>query len=119
MNRRKKVLILSRWYYPIKNPRAFRTTELLQELYRRGKYDVTAVLPNFADLQNCGADVHFIPTISVPAKCAKNAHAVSLSAVGGTPWRHSWPAWPHRSYGSWCGRFLRRAYQRRFRVFFG
>lgn len=72
MNRRKKVLILSRWYYPIKNPRAFRTTELLQELYRRGKYDVTAVLPNFADLQNCGADVHFIPTISVPAKCAKN-----------------------------------------------
>ena len=72
MNRRKKVLILSRWYYPIKNPRAFRTTELLQELYRRGKYDVTAVLPNFADLQNCGADVHFIPTISMPAEYAKN-----------------------------------------------
>ena len=77
MSRKKKILILSRWYYPAKNPRAFRTTELVKELFRRGKYDITAVLPSFADLQDCAVDVHFIPTISVPAKCGKDG-SVSL-----------------------------------------
>ena len=77
MSRKKKILILSRWYYPAKNPRAFRTTELVKELFRRGKYDITAVLPSFADLQNCALDVHFTPTISVPAKCGKDG-SVSL-----------------------------------------
>lgn len=77
MSRKKKILILSRWYYPAKNPRAFRTTELVKELFRRGKYDITAVLPSFADLQDGAVDVHFIPTISVPAKCGKDG-SVSL-----------------------------------------
>ena len=77
MSRNKKILILSRWYYPAKNPRAFRTTELVKELFRRGKYDITAVLPSFADLQDCAVDAHFIPTISVPAKCGKDG-SVSL-----------------------------------------
>lgn len=77
MSRKKKILILSRWYFPAKNPRAFRTTELVKELCRSGKYDISAVLPSFADLQNCAVDVHFIPTISVPAKCGKDG-SVSL-----------------------------------------
>ena len=77
MSRKKKILILSRWYFPAKNPRAFRTKELVKELFRRGKYDITAVLPSFADLQDCAVDAHFIPTISVPAKCGKDG-SVSL-----------------------------------------
>lgn len=31
-----KILLLSRWFFPAKNPRAFRTTELVRELTRRG-----------------------------------------------------------------------------------
>lgn len=77
MSRKKKILILSRWYFPAKNPRAFRTTELVKELFRRGKYDITAVLPSFAYLQDCAVDAHFISTISVPAKCGKDG-SVSL-----------------------------------------
>lgn len=47
---RKKILIASRWYAPIKNPRAFRAYELLMEFVRRG-YDVTAFLPEDAEMQ--------------------------------------------------------------------
>lgn len=72
MNKKKKMLLLSRWYYPEKNPRAFRTTELLKEICRRGKYDIKAVLPNFSDIQNCAVDVHFIPSIRLPANCKKD-----------------------------------------------
>lgn len=31
-----KILVLSRWFFPAKNPRAFRTTELVRELSKRG-----------------------------------------------------------------------------------
>lgn len=31
-----KILLLSRWFFPAKSPRAFRTTELLRELAQRG-----------------------------------------------------------------------------------
>ncbi len=47
----KKILIASRWYKPIKNPRAFRTYELISELKRRG-YEITACLPEDAEVQN-------------------------------------------------------------------
>lgn len=47
---RKKILIASRWYAPIKNPRAFRTYELLMEFVRRG-YDVAAFVPEDAEVQ--------------------------------------------------------------------
>ena len=46
----KKILIASRWYKPTKNPRAFRTFELAEEFRKRG-YDVTAFLPEDAQVQ--------------------------------------------------------------------
>lgn len=46
----KRVLIASRWYKPKKNPRAFRTYELVSELVRR-KYGITAFLPSDAQVQ--------------------------------------------------------------------
>ena len=46
----KRILIASRWYAPIKNPRAFRTHELLVEFISRG-YNVTAFLPEDAQIQ--------------------------------------------------------------------
>lgn len=46
----KRILIASRWYAPIKNPRAFRTYELLVEFISRG-YNVTAFLPEDAQIQ--------------------------------------------------------------------
>ena len=48
---KKKILIISRWSIPAKNPRAFRTTELIQELSRRG-YDVSAFLPDYATIDD-------------------------------------------------------------------
>lgn len=40
----KKILIVSRSFYPDNNPRAFRTTELVKEFVRQG-HDVTLVFP--------------------------------------------------------------------------
>lgn len=45
-----KMLIASRWYAPVKNPRAFRTYELVYEYKRRGN-EVTAFLPEDAQTQ--------------------------------------------------------------------
>ena len=42
-----KILLLSRWFFPAKSPRAFRTTELLRELTKRG-YEVDFFCPEEA-----------------------------------------------------------------------
>lgn len=55
----KKMLIASRWYAPIKNPRAFRTYELLMEFVRR-EYDVSVFLPEDAEV-HVRANVVFVP----------------------------------------------------------
>lgn len=44
----KKILIVSRSFYPDNNPRAFRTTELVKEFVRQG-HDVTLVFPYNAE----------------------------------------------------------------------
>ena len=42
-----KILLLSRWFFPAKNPRAFRTTELVREFTKRG-YEVDFFCPEDA-----------------------------------------------------------------------
>lgn len=44
MNNQKRILIVSRSFYPINSPRSFRTTELAKELARQG-HDVQVLLP--------------------------------------------------------------------------
>ena len=44
-----KILIASRWYKPEKNPRAFRTYELVEELLKRGNI-ITTFLPEDAQV---------------------------------------------------------------------
>ena len=48
-----RVLVLSAWYYPARNPRAFRTTELVRELKRRG-YEVDLFAPEDAVVDDSG-----------------------------------------------------------------
>ena len=65
---KQKILIVSRWYSPVNNPRAFRTTELLDELIKRNKYDVSAILPSFADINKDKLEAVFLPAFSMPSK---------------------------------------------------
>mgnify|MGYP000957476316 CR=1 FL=1 len=65
---KQKILIVSRWYSPVNNPRAFRTTELLDELIKRNKYDVSAILPSFADISKDKLEAVFLPAFSMPSK---------------------------------------------------
>lgn len=53
-----RVLVLSAWYYPARNPRAFRTTELVRELHRRGHH-VDLFIPKDAIVDDFGmGNVH-------------------------------------------------------------
>lgn len=65
---KQKILIVSRWYSPVNNPRAFRTTELLDELIKRNKYDVSTILPSFADINKDKLEAVFLPAFSMPSK---------------------------------------------------
>lgn len=49
--KRDSVLVVSRWSIPARNPRAFRTTELINELSRRG-YNISAFLPDYATVDD-------------------------------------------------------------------
>ena len=51
MNRVSKVIIFSRWFKPAKNPRSFRTYELLYELLRRD-YSITVFFPQGAKISS-------------------------------------------------------------------
>ena len=60
-----RILIASRWYIPEKNPRAFRTTELVQELKKR-EYELDLFLPSNSALiedEFLHTVVHRIPVI--------------------------------------------------------
>jgi glycosyltransferase involved in cell wall biosynthesis len=48
---KKKVLIVSRTFYPVNSPRSFRTTELANELARQG-HDVTVIIPKNHDIHS-------------------------------------------------------------------
>jgi len=41
---KKKILIVSKYFFPVINPRSFRTTELAKELARQGN-DITVLIP--------------------------------------------------------------------------
>ena len=58
----KKILIASRWCTPARNPRAFRTAELLDEFLQR-EYDITVFLPDEAKISKK------IRHIKVGSKC--------------------------------------------------
>jgi len=49
MMNKKKVLIVSRTFYPVNSPRSFRTTELANELARQG-HNVTILIPKNQDV---------------------------------------------------------------------
>ena len=64
-----KILLLSRWFFPAKNPRAFRTTELVRELLERG-YEIDFFCPQDAFFKGGGHDrlhIYRIP-VSSPLK---------------------------------------------------
>lgn len=63
-----KILLVSRWYSPVNNPRAFRTTELMNELINRNKYEVSAILPSFADINKDKLEAVFLPAFSMQSK---------------------------------------------------
>ncbi|QSS98029.1 glycosyltransferase [Psychroflexus sp. ALD_RP9] len=47
----KKILIISKYFYPTNSPRSFRTTELAKELARQG-HDVKVITPTFFEQSN-------------------------------------------------------------------
>lgn len=56
--RKNSILLVSRWSVPAKNPRAFRTTELIKELAGR-QYELSAVLPDYA-IKFCGIRTYHV-----------------------------------------------------------
>src|SRR6056297_3312157 len=48
---KKKILIVSRSFYPMNSPRSFRTTELAKEFARQG-HDVTVLTPKKESIHN-------------------------------------------------------------------
>lgn len=79
---KQKILIVSRWYSPVNNPRAFRTTELLKELIKRQKYDISVILPSFADIDNDMVHAIFLPTVSIPQEY------ITENSNGNFTWQH-------------------------------
>lgn len=55
----KKILILSRSFYPMNSPRSFRTTELAKEFIRQG-HDVKVITPDLGEEQHNFAKAHHI-----------------------------------------------------------
>ena len=58
---KKKILIVTRAFYPTQSPRSFRATELAKELYRQG-HDVTVMAPRRENLEPLLKEfpIHFV-----------------------------------------------------------
>ena len=77
MSERQRILILSAFYAPAIEPRAFRTTELARELARRG-HDVTVFVPEGSDVE---AGIHARSVPYPPSTRARAAGGGEGSAL--------------------------------------
>lgn len=71
MNKKLHILIATRWYAPVKNPRSFRTIELVREICSRG-CNIDLFLPQGSKIQYC-SNINYYHIIypEVKNKCNK------------------------------------------------
>lgn len=83
MKKNIRILIVSRWCTPAKNPRAFRTASLIKEAVSRG-YDMDIFIPEGSDvsLEGDGVRIHYVPVGMIDTKKNTTKKTNRIDLVG-------------------------------------